>query len=196
MPRAQLVAAAEQLVRRYGMNLDYARNTAQLALQIFDETSLIHHLKGRARVLLEFASLVHDIGAHINVRSRHKHTYYILKNADIGGISAEEVEIVAQTARYHRGKEPQNTHEEFRRLSRSSRTMVSYLAAMLRVAYALDVERTQRIKKLKCSIEGDQFRIRVDSPNVAVERWALARKAELFRNVFGLNVVVLPERDQ
>lgn len=193
LPRQHLVAAAEQLATRYGMSLAYARNTASLALQVFDATAIFHRLSQRARELLEFASLVHDIGAYINVRSRHKHSYHVIKNSDISGLSAQEVEVVAQTVRYHRGRVPQVSHDDFRRLARGPRALVSCLAAILRVAYALDVERVQRVRRVRCTIDDSRFCVKVDAQNVSVERWAMARKGELFESVFGLPVVVLPD---
>lgn len=192
-PRRELAAAALRLAERYGMDRAYCRNTAQLALQIFDAIQPYHCLNQRARELLEFASLVHDVGAFVNVRGRHKHTYYVIRSVDTGGLRTDEREVVALVARYHRGRPPQPTHEEFRRLGSADRALVSYLASILRVAYALDVDRTQRIKKLSCRVEGPRFLISVDSANVLLERWAMRRKSEMFRDVYGLDVCVLPE---
>jgi exopolyphosphatase/guanosine-5'-triphosphate,3'-diphosphate pyrophosphatase len=117
----------------------------------------------------------------------------VIKSVDTGGLRTDEREVVAQVARYHRGRPPQPAHEEFRRLSPGNRALVSYLASILRVAYALDVDRTQRIKKLSCRVDGQRFLITVDSANVLLERWAMRRKSEMFRDVYGLEVCVLPE---
>lgn len=192
-PRRELAAAALRLAERYGMERGYCLNTARLALQIFDATEHYHRLDRRARELLEFAALVHDVGAFVNVRSRHKHTYYIIQSVDIGGLRSDEREVVAQIARYHRGRPPQPGHESFRRLSTEHRALVSYLAAILRVAYSLDVDRTQRISKVSCRVDQQRFIISVNTANVLLERWAVGRKSELFRDVFGLEVCVVPE---
>jgi exopolyphosphatase/guanosine-5'-triphosphate,3'-diphosphate pyrophosphatase len=84
------------------------------------------------------------------------------------------------------------SHEEFRRLTSEQRARVSYLAAILRVAYALDPDRTQQIRQISCRAEGSRFLITVDAANVLLERWAMRRKSELFRDVFGLDVFVVP----
>lgn len=80
------------------------------------------------------------------------------------------------------------------RLDRRARMEVSTLAAILRVAYALDVERSQRIKKVKCTIDKNTFRIETDVQDVALERWSMERKSGLFKSVFGLEVQVVPEQ--
>ncbi len=196
LPREHLVAAASELAARYGMDRAYSQNTAALAVQIFDATSRLHHLGERARLLLEVASIVHDVGAHISVRSRHKHSFYILRNVDLSGLTLTEREIVAQVARYHRSGVPISSHEEYMQLDRSARMQVSTLAAILRVAYALDVERSQRIKQVKCTIDKNVFRIETNVQDVALERWSMDRKSGLFKNIFGLGVQVVPEQSR
>jgi hypothetical protein len=81
-------------------------------------------------------------------------------------------------------------------LDRTARMEVSTLAAILRVAYALDVERTQRIKQVKCAVDKNVFRIETTVQDVALERWSMARKSGLFKNVFGLEVQVVPEQSR
>jgi exopolyphosphatase/guanosine-5'-triphosphate,3'-diphosphate pyrophosphatase len=192
---ADLMAEGMQLVARYGGNLAYAENTGSLATQIFDHTVALHGLGERERALLEFSALVHDIGSYINVRNRHKHSMYIIQSSDIAGLTAIEKEMVANIARYHRKSPPEAHHLEFQSLPRAKRVVVSYLAAILRLAYGLDVERTQRIKKVRCEVSGGRLLIHVDRRQIALERWSLAGKAGMFAEVFGLEVAVVPREE-
>ena len=192
---SHLIAEAKQLAARYGGNLDYAENTASLATQLFDQTKELHGLGARERLLLEFSALVHDVGSYINVRNRHKHTMYIIQSADIAGLSRAEQDIVANVARYHRKSPPEPHHGEFTDLARRERVVVAYLAAILRIAYALDVERSQRIRRIRTTVDGRRLLLRVDRRQIALERWSVAGKAQLFEEVFGLDVVVVPRQD-
>ncbi|MFW5859271.1 MAG: hypothetical protein ACOCYP_04550 [Planctomycetota bacterium] len=190
--RKQLLAAGRQLAVRYGTPRAYANNTARLARQIFEQTRALHGLGSRECALLEFAALAHDVGAHINVRSRHKHTYYIIRHADIPGLREEDQEVVALVARYHRRSSPVYRHAEFTRLPRASRVLVSILAGILRLAYALDVERCQRIRSVTVRVEGQTLLLLVERRDVTLERWSVEDKARLFTDMMGLRVVVLP----
>ena len=183
------------MVARYGGNLEYAQNTASLAIQLFDQTHELHGLGERERTLLEFSSLVHDLGSYINVRNRHKHTMYIIQSADIAGLSQNEQDLVANIARYHRKSPPEPHHGEFTDLPRHDRVVVAYLASMLRIAYALDVERSQRVRRIRIKVDGRRLLIRVDRRQIALERWSVATKAGLFEEVFGLEVVVVPREE-
>lgn len=192
LDREHLIAEAHALVERFGGDLTYAENTASMAVQIFDQTSRLHGLGDRERALLEFAALVHDIGSYINVRERHKHTLYILDHTDIAGLTAEEKRMVGQIARYHRRSSPQSHHVGFQALSRRGKVVVSQLASILRIAYALDVERSQRIRRLRCELVPGRLLIRVDRRQIALESNAIQDKKRMFEETFGLRVDVIP----
>ncbi len=190
--RRELLAAAKQMSSRYGMDIDYAENTASLAAQIFDQTQDLHHLTERDRTLLEFAAWVHDIGAFVNVHNRHLHTRYIIENAVVAGLTRIEQRTIAQVARYHRRDHPVPEHHDFYNLPRSVRVQISYLAAILRLAYALDVERSQRIKQVTCEVHERRLLIHVDRRQISLEKWSIETRSDMFEEVFGLKVVAIP----
>lgn len=194
--RSQIMAMARMIGDRFGMDQAYADNTASLATQLFDQTQGLHHLSERDRVLLEFAAMVHDIGAYLNVRNRHKHSMYLLNAVDLPGLDATEEEIVAHVVRYHRRAAPQLNHYAFQALGRRVRTRVMILAALLRLAYGLDVERTQRVRKVRCEVHNGRLLIHLDRRQIALEKWSIEGKSQLFVDVFGLQVVLLPRREE
>jgi exopolyphosphatase / guanosine-5'-triphosphate,3'-diphosphate pyrophosphatase len=191
-----LRAEAQQLARRYGADWAYAENTASLAVQIFDQTVELHGLGERQRVLLECSALVHDIGSYINVRNRHKHSMYLIQHSDIAGLTKIEKEMVAHIARYHRRSSPQSHHAAFQALPRRHRVVVGYLAAILRLAYGLDVERSQRIRKIRCEVAEGRLHLHVDRRQIALERWSVEGKSALFAEVFGLRVAVVAQEEK
>ena len=103
--RRSVVALAE----RCEYDGAHARHVAKLALSLFDQTAHRHGLGASARALLEHAALLHDIGHHISYPGHHKHTYYLIKNGDLRGFHPEEIELLANVARYHRRAHPRRT---------------------------------------------------------------------------------------
>ena len=190
--RRELLAAARQMSMRYGMDIAYAENTANLAAQIFDQTRHLHNLSDRDRTMLEFAAWVHDIGSFVNVHNRHLHTRYIIENAVIAGITELEKHTIAHIARYHRRDHPMQEHNTFFSLPQRVRVQITYLASILRLAYALDVERMQRITNVKCVMRERQFLLHVDRRQIALERWSVGARSDMFEEVFGLEVLIIP----
>ena len=80
-------------------------------------------------------------------------------------------------------------------LDRDSRIAVSKLAAILRVADALDRNHVQQVGDLTFSREPDQFVISVRGiDDLTMERLAMKEKGNLFQEVYGIPVVLRESR--
>ena len=62
-----------------------------------------------------------------------------------GGFQPNELELIANVARYHRGADPKRKHANFRQLSAHDQQRVRQMAAILRVAGGLDRSNTQQV---------------------------------------------------
>jgi exopolyphosphatase/guanosine-5'-triphosphate,3'-diphosphate pyrophosphatase len=99
--------------------------------------------------------------------------------------------IVGTIARYHRKSPPSPLHHEFAQLSLADRNRVRLLAGMLRIADALDKEHRQKIQGIVVVRRGTEVQIRASgADDVLLEQWALRKKDDLFREVFGLDVTL------
>lgn len=97
--------------------------------------------------------------------------------------------MVANVARYHRQSRPKASHADYVNLSREARLVVNKLAAILRLADALDVGRTQAIQDLRCRIDNNGFVISVSAGlDLILERRSLSEKADMFQDTYGLDV--------
>ncbi|HYJ34230.1 MAG TPA: Ppx/GppA phosphatase family protein [Candidatus Binatia bacterium] len=188
----QTIAAAVNLARKYGADEKHGLQTATLARAIFQATFSQHQMGEREQLLLEVASIVHDIGEFVASRGHHRHTYYLLVHSEVFGLSQMDLEIVANIARYHRRGVPQADHPSYASLPRPARLAVNRLSAILRVADALDKSHSQRVLDPKITVSGDELRIQVDSTeDLGLERMSLDAKSGLFEEVFGLKPVIV-----
>ena len=144
-----MLASAEALGHSYRFDRDHGRHVAMLATRLFDELRDEHGLGDRERLLLQVAALLHDIGIYVSLRAHHKHSQYLLAASQIFGLSDDETAIVANIARYHRRGLPQNSHLPYIALDRTDRLIVNKLAAILRVANALDAEHLQKVRDVR-----------------------------------------------
>ena len=126
----------------------HARQVTRLAVQLFEETLPLHQLNSHALQLLERAAFLHNTGMMIEERRHHKHSFKLIKQTRLPDFSEEERHEIACIARYHRRALPSNDHAEFAVLNRAARKRVSYLAALLRVADALDYNHDARVLHL------------------------------------------------
>jgi exopolyphosphatase/guanosine-5'-triphosphate,3'-diphosphate pyrophosphatase len=188
----QVTASTIGLGRRYHFDEDHATTVAKHALFIFDRLADLHGMEPRARLLLESAAHLHDIGTFIKASGHHHHSEYIVRNSDIFGLQRDDLNIIANTVRYHRKGGPAPAHVNYMSLSREDRTRVLKLAAILRVADALDRGHTQRLALSEIELKEDHLLLRTDCEgDLSLERLSLAEKGDLFEDVFGFKVVVI-----
>jgi len=193
LDRDQVMSSAFQLGRKYAFDERHGVAVSRIALQIFDQTRPVHGLDGESRVLLEVASLLHDIGQHIGASSHHKHTFYLLRSGPIIGLSPTQIEIIANVARYHRKSPPRLEHEPFRMLSPRQRKLVSTLAAILRIADATDRQHDDCVQSVNLICTRQRVRLRLQGKgDLLLARWALEKRSDLFEEVFGKLVIEGP----
>jgi exopolyphosphatase/guanosine-5'-triphosphate,3'-diphosphate pyrophosphatase len=189
--RAQVVASAASLGRKFHYDESHARHVADLSLAIFDALVREHGLGSHERLLLEVGSLLHDVGTFIKTSGHHKHGEYIVANSEIFGLNLVDLTIVANVVRYHRKSPPSTTHVNFIALPREARIVVMKLAAILRVADALDRGHDQRVHDAAFERREERFVIKATGvADLSLERLSLAEKGDMFEDVFGLEPIL------
>ena len=173
-----------ELAERCNYYAPHAQQVARLALAIFDQTRALHGLSDREREWLEYAALMHDIGAHISYTGHHKHSYYLIKNGDLRGFHPDEIEVMALVARYHRRGTPRRSHGPYAGLPPAQRRSVKTLASILRVAESLDRSHAQPISGIEVHDHGKDMVVTLHSSGDAeLEVWATGRHLEPFQEL-------------
>jgi exopolyphosphatase / guanosine-5'-triphosphate,3'-diphosphate pyrophosphatase len=168
-----------------GVNLVHSRHVAKLAAEIYAGLRELYELPAGDGRLLEAAARLQDVGYLINYEGHHKHSYHLILHSRLEGFRPEELEIIANVARYHRGSAPKKKHENFSELNEADRLRVRQMAAVLRVAGGLDRSHNQTIRELKVNGAPGQVVLTVSADEYPeVDIWSCRRRAELFEEVF------------
>ncbi|MEZ6126343.1 MAG: exopolyphosphatase [Planctomycetaceae bacterium] len=188
----QIVRSAEEVARRFQVDLEYSRHVAALAQTVFRALIPVHQMDVRCEAILHVAALLHEAGLFIGSSGYHKHSFYMIINSEIFGLNSVDHRLVALVARYHRRATPKPTHEVFTELDRDSRVIVTRLAGILRVALALAQSRGQRIRQIDCTVEKNRLVIRAHgrSDGLLLEQLELRQNSNLFQDGFGLGVIL------
>jgi exopolyphosphatase / guanosine-5'-triphosphate,3'-diphosphate pyrophosphatase len=187
----QIIRSAMDLGRKFEYDEAHAAHVAQLCSTLFQQLRDEHQLSPRYEVILNVAALLHEIGLFISNRSYHKHSLYLIRNSELFGLGKRDLLLAALVARYHRRASPQPTHEGYATLERDERVAVAKMAAILRVADALDESRSQRIHQLNIEHEGDRLVISIPLvEDLSLENLALKQTGLLFEETFGMPVLL------
>jgi len=187
--------SVEQLMTRLGVERLHAEKVTSLVLSIFDQTHALHGLGSAEREWLETAALLHDGGYHIAYEKHHKHSYYLIRHSALPGFEDEELEVVANVARYHRKSAPSEKHANFRALEAHHRTVVTKLSALLRIADGLDRRHRGIVRSVQVRLGTARIRFLIAAAAGAdLEIWAATQKADLFEELFRREVRIRLEK--
>jgi exopolyphosphatase/guanosine-5'-triphosphate,3'-diphosphate pyrophosphatase len=166
---------AEQFVKRYHVDQVQSRRIGELSLALFRQIDA-----GKTRETIEaerflaWAASLHEIGISISQAAYHKHSAYILANADMPGFSRREQGWLSNLVLAQRG-----------RLSKMKAAFgddaqLAALALCLRIAVIFHRgRRTFRLPEFRLSQKGRQWRFEVDGEWLAKNTLvALALQAE------------------
>jgi exopolyphosphatase/guanosine-5'-triphosphate,3'-diphosphate pyrophosphatase len=182
----QMLLGTRSFARRFEYDQRHAEHVRELSVMLFDHLQPLHHLPHHARVELEAAALLHDIGHRITHRGHHKHGEYLALNGDIPGLEARDRNIVAAVVRYHNRKSTPNAdHPAYSALNNNDKRVARRLAAILRIAEGLDHSHRQRIQDLRASFQRGAVTIQVRTRGDAAEDIRDAeRSSALFEREF------------
>jgi exopolyphosphatase/guanosine-5'-triphosphate,3'-diphosphate pyrophosphatase len=171
----------------------HAEQVSRLAVSLFDQLRPLHGLDNRYRDLLKYGTMLHDVGYLISHRSHHKHSYYLIRNGGLKGFSEQEIEIMANIARYHRKGRPKRSDYSWQHLPKEHRRPVRKMVAMARLANALDRTHDSVVDSVACRVYAEGAELLVHTQKDAeLELWTARRQAELFEREFKLPIRIVP----
>lgn len=185
--------------QKYQVNLEHSQRVADFALSLFDQTQgVLHSWGAEERDLLWAAAILHNCGHHVGHSSHHKHSYYLIRHAELLGFTEMEIETIANLARYHRKSGPKKRHENYRNLtSKRYRRMVDQLHPLLRLAVALDRRQIGAIASVQCQYlaASRELRLAINAAQAdddcALELWSLDYKKPSLETEYDVKVSVV-----
>jgi exopolyphosphatase/guanosine-5'-triphosphate,3'-diphosphate pyrophosphatase len=182
---------------KYQINLEHSDRIAAFAVSLFDQTQgILHYWGEQERQLLWAAAILHNCGYYVSHSAHHKHSYYLIRNGELLGYTENEMEIIANLARYHRKSPPKKKHENYRNLlTKQHRQIVSQLSTLLRLAVALDRRHIGAIERVQCQYfpHNQEFKLQIvpshPDDDCALELWSLDYKKGAFEAEFGVKLV-------
>lgn len=173
-------------------DVEHFRQVENLALSLFDALKEEHKLGGRERFWLQCAAVLHDTGLSKQGGKHHKKSAQIILNSTELPFSSKERRIFACIARYHRKALPKPKQYILQGLNSKTVEKICALAAILRVADALDYTHQANVKI--SSVKAGAKKISVEctstSPSTPEEE-AFNKKKDLFEKVFNKKTVLV-----
>jgi len=169
----------------------HSLQVAKLALVIFQALAPRFGFTDKERRLLEAAALLHDVGYFINYSSHHKHSYHLIRHANLFGFTPRERELIANIARYHRKSIPKKKHDHYARLAAADQALVSRFGGIVRLCDGLDRRRNGVVETLDCTLTPSTLRLGLIGPgDMSVELFGAREKSDLFLVACNLKLII------
>ncbi len=166
----------------------HSQTVADLALELFDSGKQVglHNMGDREREMLKYAAALHDVGDFLSFNNHHQHSHYIISNAGLPGFDTQEIQIMANIARFHRKKLPSKKALKAERLDDTSKEIVTELSTFLRFAEKLDRSHCGLVKKVEFVNESkEQALLRFYSDtDCSLEEWSVNQNRQAFYEAF------------
>ena len=183
----------QNLMDLFVMNKNHAHKVYDLTQTMFEQLRQLHKLPSVYGKIIKTASLLHDCGSSIRYFDHHKHSYYIIINSEMTGLSHKEIVFSALVALMHR---KEITTKELVRhsdiLDEKDRDAVIRLSILLRIAESLDRSMSGLIDGISCDILGDSVIVKTFSNgDLTLEIKDALKSAQLFEKAYGKNLIIL-----
>jgi exopolyphosphatase / guanosine-5'-triphosphate,3'-diphosphate pyrophosphatase len=183
--------SVQEFARSCHFDEEHSQQVTKLALEIFHAVASRFGCTDKDRRLLEAAALLHDIGYFINYSSHHKHSYHLIRHADLFGFTPRERELIANIARYHRKSLPKKKHDTYTRLSSEDQTLVSRLGGIVRLCDGLDRRRNCIVEGIDCTLSAGTLRLALQGRgDMSVELFSAKDKSDLLQGACQLKLVI------
>jgi exopolyphosphatase / guanosine-5'-triphosphate,3'-diphosphate pyrophosphatase len=180
--------------QKFNVNLVHSEQVAAFALQLFDQSrTWLHNWGEEERELLWSAAILHNCGHHINHAEHHKHSYYLVRNAELLGFTEAQIQAIANLARYHRKSGPKKKHDSYRNvISKRHRKVIDQLSPLLRLAVALDRRKIAAIDRIQLTQNPPKLSVYPKDPSddCALELWSLDDKKIAFETTFATKLTI------
>ena len=182
------------LVKWYDCDEKHVEHVVNLSIQLFKQLRVLHKFPRQYLKVLKVAATLHDCGMRIKYYNHQRHSWYMILNANLYGVSHREIVLAAFTACCHK-KEDINPLDwaRFKDILREEDIeIVKRLGVMLRIAESLDRSMSGCIKGINCDILGDSviMKTEVEGDATLEIRDAMAAGAE-FKKSFHKNLEIL-----
>ena len=198
------ISCAEYLAAAFLCDKKHNAFVADVAINMFDKMKKIHGLGSSERLVLHLAALLSGCGRLISARGILEASYDIIKRSEIYGITFRERLYIAHLLRYSAFAAPDLNDAAWRELTNKEQTVVSKLAAIYRLAQALDASGKQKIDARQVAVkdisgkksdDDDCINIVVRTvADIFLEQYIFNGCTTFFRTVYGLTPVLKVKR--
>lgn len=177
----------------YNGNLIHSEHINYLAFKLFEELTDVHKIKENISDIFYTACMLHDIGKILDYTDHHIHSFYIILNSIIKGLSHKKLLMSALIAGNHTHRKLKVNYDIYDDiLSKNDIEIIKKLGLILKIAEYLDRSLSRNVKDIKCKFVDDFVIIKtVNNTDITLEINSVMSTKEEFKKIFNRKLVAV-----
>lgn len=177
------------------LNLNHAQQVWKLTECLYNDLKSILNIDKNYYKILKTAALLHDCGIRISYYDHYAHSFYIIANSKINGLSHKEQLMAAYVAALHKKNGFKIDLEKYGKIiNEEDIEVIEKLAILVRICENLDGGVNSNISSITCGIESDTVIISVKSKTEPLLEINQAQDcAAAFEKIFGKKLIILKD---
>lgn len=174
------------------MNKCHANHISLIASKLFEGLKPVHKLTNEYDHVLKTASLLHDCGTSIDYYNHHRHSFYIILNSNLNGLTHRELLLSAAIAASHRNNTYHLPMVQFSGLiNMADINVIERLGTILKIAEGLDRSLEGAVKDLEVIINEEDVTILLTSElDLDLEIRQALRSSNRFKEVYNKTLII------
>lgn len=177
---------------RFNVDCSHAKKVYKFTKSLFKQLSPLLNLSKSNLKILKTASYLHDCGIKISYYNHEDHSFYMILNSRLKGLSQKELLLSAFIASLHRNKKFKLSFETFGCLiSKEDIDIITKLSLLLRISESLDLFMDNLIDNINCNISSDSVEIEIISNhNSILEKNRVLEHSDLFKKILNKKLFI------
>lgn len=173
-------------------NKNHAKNVFNITYRLYNALRPLHHLGDEFYNIIKTSSMLHDCGISMNYYGHHKHSFYIILNSYINGLTHKELLMSAAIAASHRFNSYQIPLSPFSAIiNQLDLKTIKFIGVLVKIAEGLDRSLVGAVKELNVAFDEETVTINVYSDiDVDFEIRQALRASERFREIYGRELII------
>ncbi|NFT82388.1 Ppx/GppA family phosphatase [Clostridium botulinum] len=179
------------IIEYLNINRAHAEHVFNITSTLFNELKPLHKLGDKYNNVLKTATLLHDSGVSIDYYHHHKHSFYVILNSNINGLTHRELFMSAAIAATHNERDKVALPPFFSIRNKLDIKAINSINILLMIAEHLDLSLEKAVDYLSIDIKEDSVLINLSSHlNIDLEIKQVLKFKDRFKDIYGKNLEV------
>lgn len=177
----------------YNCDINHHKNVVDLSSEIFESLKLEYEFSEDDKKILYYAAMLHDIGMYIDYFDHQNHSFYLIMNTDINGLTHEELVKCAFVAGMHRIEKKLAVNWKIynQYIDKEENKKLKKLALILMIAEKIERRESGVVQKINSELNKTEYLLELESKeNLELEIAAILNIEKVFKKNYKRKLII------